>query len=151
MLFTILLFPWKNFLWVFMEIMEFDYTWNRNIHLSTTILKSYYIYFKYSLILIKHSLDILHTKLSSTNKTSGSESQEQTESNSNLTLLASIVLTLWATLYQHVSHLHWHLPFHKYLAVTYINTRNDYKKSKCGILCFLEELNIKKILKNIID
>ena len=67
-----------------MEIMEFDYTWNRNLHLSTTILKSYYIYFKYSLILIKHSLDILHIKLSSTNETSGSESQEQTEQQSHL-------------------------------------------------------------------
>ena len=42
------------------------------------------------------------------------------------------------------SHLHQYFPCLKYLAVTYINTKNSYEKQKCRMLCFLEELFINQ-------
>ena len=59
-------------------------------------------------------------------------------------LLASNVLNIWITLDQPFSHFHWHLPYQKYLAVSYINTRNGYKNSKYRILCFLGELALEE-------
>ena len=40
-----------------------------------------------------------------------------------LSLFTSNILTHWTTFYQPFSYLHWCFPCHKYLAVTYINTR----------------------------
>ena len=49
-----------------------------------------------------------------------------------------------ATFVSTFSLLHQYLLCVKYLAVTYINTRNGYEKRKCMILYFLEDLNINQ-------
>ena len=47
-----------------------------------------------------------------------------------LSFFTSNVLAFSATLYLPLSNLCCHFPYHKYLAITHVNTRNGYKKRK---------------------
>ena len=50
-----------------------------------------------------------------------------------------------------VPHLHWHLQCHKYLTVTFINTKNGYKNRKCdwgsAESCFLGIVEYQKAIE----